>query len=246
MNADHETLSRSLEDLKVKIAETHKTVMTLEVNVTNRAAAAEEAVDTYTNLISSLGLFPPLPPPWQDVDLTLELNTAASNPAQLLVGTDIRKVIKPTLSGVAESKRSERATLESDRIKVDDELDQLTLECENVEEEIGEIEKKVSSLNEQADDLRDAAQQDALIISSEATRLERELAHARTAALAHGTGVKSRLQALQFDSREQIEKIARLKEETVREIVKNSNDIAMFKELVSRHLQGLREYTEGD
>jgi len=246
MNTDHETLSRNLEDLKVKLAETHKTVMTLEVNVTNRAAAAEEAVDTYTNFLSTLGLFPPLPPPLQDIDLTLELNTAASNPAQLLVGADIRKVVKPTLSSIAESKRSERAAVESERIKVDDELDQLTLECENVDEEIGEMEKKISSLNEQADDLRDAAQQDAVIISAEATRLERELAHARTAALAHGTGVKSRLQALQFDSREQIEKIARLKEETVRAIVKNSNDIAMFKQDVSRHLQELREFAEAD
>jgi kinetochore protein NDC80 len=155
MNTDHESLSRNLEDLKHKISETHKAVMSLEVTVTNRAAAAEEALDLYTNLLSSLGLFPPLPPPLAGIDLTLELNTAASNPQNLLSGADIRKVIKPTLSGIAESKRTERATLESERIKVDNELDQLTLDCENVEEEIGETEKKVGGLNEQADDLRD-------------------------------------------------------------------------------------------
>lgn len=155
MTTDHETLSRNLEDLKHKISETHKSVMSLEVTVTNRAAAAEEALDRYTNLLSSLGLFPPLPPPWRDTDLTLELNTAASNPQQLIVGADIRKIIKPTLSGIAESKRTERATVESERIKVDNELDQLTMDCENVDEEIGETEKKVVGLNEQADDLRD-------------------------------------------------------------------------------------------
>jgi kinetochore protein NDC80 len=155
MNMEHEALSRSLEDLKQKIAETHKIVMSLEVNVTNRAAAAEEALDVYTSLLSSVGLFPPLPPPLQDIDLTLELNTAASNPAQLLFGADIRKVIKPTLSSVAESKRSERATIESERIKIDNELDQLIAECENVDEEIGQFEKKVATLNEQADDLRE-------------------------------------------------------------------------------------------
>lgn len=155
MNKDHEMLSRNLEDLKQKIGETHKTVMTLEVNVTNRAAAAEEALDAYNNLLSTLELFPPLPSPLEDIDLTLDLNTAASNPQQLLTGADIRKIIKPTLSTVAESKRSERASLESERIKVDNELDQLTLECENVDEEIGEVDKKVAGLNEQADDLRD-------------------------------------------------------------------------------------------
>jgi kinetochore protein NDC80 len=155
MNTDHEMLSRNLDDLKQKISEAHKTVMTLEVNVTNRGAAAEEALDAYNNLLSTLGLFPPLPPPWQDIDLTLELNTATSNPQLLLTGADIRRVVRPTLSRIAESRRAERAEVESDRIKVDNELDQLTLECENVDEEIAEVEKKVGGLNEQADDLRD-------------------------------------------------------------------------------------------
>jgi len=155
MNTDHETLTRNLEDLKQKISETHKMVMSLEVSVTNRAAAAEEALDAYTSLLSSVGLFPPLPPPLQDIDLTLELNTAASNPAALLSGADIRKVIKPLLSREAEGKRAERAEVESERIRVDNELDQLTLECENIDEEIMQLEKKVVALNEQADDLRD-------------------------------------------------------------------------------------------
>jgi kinetochore protein NDC80 len=217
MNTEHETLSRNLEDLKQKITETHRMVMSLEVSVTNRAAAAEEALDVYTGLLSSVGLFPPLPPPLQDVDLTLELNTAASNPAMLLSGADIRKVIKPTLSKEAEAKRAERAKVESERIKVDNELDQLTLECENMEEEIAQVEKKVMALNEQADDLREvsdslyifgdvvnvhvsqAAQQDAIVSNSEAMRLERELALAKNAALANGMGVKARLQAVQFE-----------------------------------------------
>jgi hypothetical protein len=46
-----------------------------------------------------------------------------------------------------------------------------------------------------------AAQQEALVANNEATRLERDLAQARTAALANGMGVKSRLQALQLQLR---------------------------------------------
>lgn len=155
MNTDRETLTRNLEDLKQKIAETHKTVMSLEVKVTNRAAAVEEALDTYTNALSSLGLYPNPPEPWQDVDLTLELNSASSNPQQLLIGLDIRKSIKPTLSSIAEAKRVERATLEAESVKVNNELDQYTTECKNVDYELCELEKKATSLNEQADDLRD-------------------------------------------------------------------------------------------
>ncbi|KAG6813606.1 hypothetical protein H0H92_009223 [Tricholoma furcatifolium] len=246
MNTDHEMLSRNLEDLKQKIAETHKVVMMLEVNVTNRAEAAEEALDSYANMLSSLDLLPPLPHPFEDIDLRLELNSAASNPQLLLSGADIKKVIKPTLSSVAEATRSERAELESERIKDDNELDQLTLECENVEEEIGELEKRVIALGEQAEDLRDAAQREANVANAEAGRLERDLAQARTAALASGMGVKSRLQTLQFNYAEQMEKINRLKEETVRAIIKNSHDIAIFKDEVSRRLAELREFAEGE
>ncbi|THH14706.1 hypothetical protein EW146_g5652 [Bondarzewia mesenterica] len=246
MNTEHEQLSRNLEDLRHKIAESSKLILSLEVTVTNRASAAEEALDAYTNLLSTLGLFPPLPRPYEDIDLTLELNTAASNPQQLLLGADIRRVIKPTLSGIAESKRNERANIESERIKVDNDLDQLVLECENMEEEIHEIEKKVGALNEQAEELREAAQQEAHVNNAEAARLERELAQARTAALAHGVGVKSRLQGLQIAYREQIEKVARLKDETVRAIVKNSSDIAMFKESISQQLKDLRDFAEAN
>lgn len=194
MNTDHDSLSRNLEDLKYKISETHKSVMSLEVTVTNRAAAAEEALDLYTNLLSSLGLFPPLPHPLEGIDLTLELNTAASNPQQLISGADIKTVIKPTLSGIAESKRTERATVESERIKVDNELDQLTLDCENVDEEIGETEKKVAGLNEQADDLRDVGLgTTALSVSINVTL--------RVGCAARGDGQQSRSRSVRTRSR---------------------------------------------
>jgi kinetochore protein NDC80 len=157
MNTEHEQLSRNLGDLKVKIAESQKNVLSLEVAVANRGAAAEEAVDAYTRLLSNLGLFPPLPPPLQDIDLQVELNTAASQTESLLKGPDVRHVIKPTLNALIEGKRGERAAVESERIKVDHELDQLISVCENLEDEINETEKKVMVLNEQADDLREVS-----------------------------------------------------------------------------------------
>jgi len=44
--------------------------------------------------------------------------------------------------------------------------------------------------------------------------------------------------------KEQLEKVLRLKEDTVRAILKNSQEIALFKQEVSRHLQELREFAE--
>lgn len=42
--------------------------------------------------------------------------------------------------------------------------------------------------------------------------------------------------------REQMQKIARLQEETVRAIVKNSTEMAMFKETTSQQLKDLRDF----
>ncbi|EPT05898.1 hypothetical protein FOMPIDRAFT_1026782 [Fomitopsis schrenkii] len=246
MNTEHETLTRDLEILKHKIAETNQLLVKLEVSLTRKVSDAEEALDMYANLLANLGLFPPMPPPLEGVNLTLDLNSAAANPQNLLSGSDIRRVIKPTLSRVAEMKRTERADIESERIKVDNELDQLTLECENIDEEAVETSNKVNALNDQADEMREAAQQEALVSNAEATRLERDLAQARTAALANGVGVKSRLQALQIAHREQIDKVNRLKDETMRAIIKNSSDIVMFKEEVSKQLKHLRDFAEAN
>jgi kinetochore protein NDC80 len=44
--------------------------------------------------------------------------------------------------------------------------------------------------------------------------------------------------------REQVEKVARLRDETVRAIVKNSTEIAVFKEEISQQLKSLRDFAE--
>lgn len=155
MNTEYDSLSRDLENLRSKISEANRTVLKLEVSMTKRVADAEEAVDTYTNMLSALNLFPPLPSPLEGVDLTLQLNTAVSNPQEMLYGSGIREVNKPSLNIIAELKRTERADIESERIKVDNELDQLTTECENMEQDILEVVNKVNALNDQADELRE-------------------------------------------------------------------------------------------
>jgi len=46
--------------------------------------------------------------------------------------------------------------------------------------------------------------------------------------------------------REQVDKVSRLKDETIRSIVKNTHDIVIFKEEVSRHLLELRDFAEAE
>jgi len=44
--------------------------------------------------------------------------------------------------------------------------------------------------------------------------------------------------------REQVDKVAKLRDETARAILKSSSEIAMFKEEVSQQLQYLKEFAE--
>ena len=151
----HENLSREIESLKHKITETSQVVVRLEVSLTRKVSDAEEALDQYLSLLSSLELFPPLPPPLEDVDLTINLHTASATPQGLLSGADIRKVVKPTLNRVVEMKMTARADVESERIKVDDELDQVNIEYETLDQEVAEVTHKTNALNTQAEELRD-------------------------------------------------------------------------------------------
>ena len=66
----------------------------------------------------------------------------SSQPENLLKGVDVHHVIKPTLNALIKSKQGERAAVETKRIKLDHGLDQLILECKNLEDEINEMEKK--------------------------------------------------------------------------------------------------------
>lgn len=77
-------------------------------------------------------------------------------------------------------------------------------------------------------------------------------------------GVKARLQASQiayvlaltahlmhstrrpYRYKEQVAKVNRLRDDTVREIIKNSSDIVMFKEEVSKQLKNLRDFAEAN
>ncbi|KAI0029826.1 HEC/Ndc80p family-domain-containing protein [Vararia minispora EC-137] len=244
MNNEYEHLTRSLEDLKVKLAESRKILSTLEVTLANRVASTEEAIDTYNRWLGQLGFFPSLPTPFDGMDLGLSLNPAASSPQGLLRGLNMQDEICPTLSSIAKSKRSERASVVSERDTLNHELDQLAVECENLEVEVATVEKHYLAKEDEAIELRDAAQQELLISSDEASRLEAKIAGARSAARQNGLGVKQHLQAVEIAYREQVEKFAKIRDATARAILKNAKDIAVFKDEVSQQLHYVQEFAE--
>ncbi|KAI0340605.1 hypothetical protein BDW22DRAFT_386897 [Trametopsis cervina] len=244
MNTEHETLTRDLEHFKHKISESHKLIHKLEVAVGKKTSDAEEVIDNYNGLLTTLGLFPPLPAPLEDVNLGLTINSGASDPSQLVIGPNLKTVVKPTLGKITELKKTENAEIERDKIRLDDELDKIVVACENKEQDVGEILKKANAINEQAEDLRDRVQREGALGAAEVDRLENALAQARSAAMTNGVGVKTRLHALQIAYSEQVDKVNRIRDETVRAIIKNSSEVVMFKEEVSKQLKQVHDFAE--
>ncbi|KAF8590521.1 hypothetical protein K439DRAFT_1329564 [Ramaria rubella] len=244
MSTEHDNLHRTLGELRRKVAETQHSYHNLEVALANRTADMEKAVDEYMGFLWRLELHPQPPFPVSHIKFELAFDVAKDDPKELISGEDLKATISPALIELASQRRRERGDAEDEAIQIDFTMDRLITECENLEEVISNVEVRTNVLLEQADALRKAAQDDAFVSNTEATRLERELAQARAAAKSSGVGVKLRVQALEIAYQEQIEKTDRLREETVKAIVKSTNDMCVFKEQVSEHLSNLRQFAE--
>ncbi|KIJ44151.1 hypothetical protein M422DRAFT_208441 [Sphaerobolus stellatus SS14] len=244
MNTEHDTLQRTLIEMRRKVAETQHAYHNLEVALANRLSDVEHAVDDYMKLVWRLDPHQQDPAVTSNIDFTLTLDVAKDDPKKLVIGEDIRRTITPALIALTTSKREDRTKADNEFDRIEFSMERLTTECENLEQETNNVEARTNVLVEQADALRKAAQDDAHMNNTEATRLERELAQARAAAKSNGISAKVRLQALEIAYTEQVEKMDRLREETVKAIIKSSNEMCNFKEQVTEHIQHLRQFAE--
>ncbi|KZT44162.1 hypothetical protein SISSUDRAFT_1039443 [Sistotremastrum suecicum HHB10207 ss-3] len=244
MNAEDASLDRVLNDLKTKSKEVTKSTQSLEITVANRTDSVEQAIHEYMTLLYRLGLHPHTPDKFSNMSFGLELNGAASNPKDLVKGDDLRTVIRPALITIADMKRKERGILEDERVRITHDLDNAEMDGESLQQKLQSEMMHLEMLNQQVEDIRETSQREGALSSAEIRRLESELAAAKAAALSSGVGVKARLQALQIAYQEQVEQTERMREETVRAIVKNTSDMCNFKEQVSGHLINLRRMAE--
>ena len=160
MNSEQEILTRTLEELRKKNAETTNQMRTSEVALAKRSENVEQAIDEYTEFHDRLGLFPTLPPPLPPTDLRLEINFASSNPKELVrrtatnKGADLKNEIKTALDSVADHLRREHQSLENEVINVEQELDQVATDTDKIEEDIFNTERRTTNVQEEAEAIR--------------------------------------------------------------------------------------------
>lgn len=154
MNSDRDNLKRTLEDLLPKSAEAAQATGKLEIDLGRRSDVVDQMLARYTSMLYDTELLPSAPEPFAHVNFNLELNTAVSNPSDMLRGDDLKGAIHPALSRIAEVKSRERATLENEKIQADEDLDALTQQCHKMEEDAEPRENELSVLSKKIEELR--------------------------------------------------------------------------------------------
>lgn len=157
MNAESASLDRMLADLKVKSKEGNKAAQSLEIVVANRSDAVEQALEEYMALVYKLGLHPNPPQEFSHISFALELNGAASDPRNLIQGESLRGIIKPAVIAAAEMKRRERGIKSDERLKLENDLDVIMVECENLDQEKSTVEGRIRLSNNEVEDIRDVS-----------------------------------------------------------------------------------------
>ncbi len=162
MNHERETLTRNLEELRTKTAETSQMAYDNEMQVTKSMDRFEQFLSDYTALGQQIGVIQPLSegmilgPGDVDYNVELDLGVEDLNEVQI-AGRRMRSVIWPALHAYAEGFRKQSLELGNSTIALDDEYDRLGQTVERQKEEVGNLEVRLKVVHEQAEDAKNVS-----------------------------------------------------------------------------------------
>jgi kinetochore protein NDC80 len=156
MNHERETLSRQIEDLRLKTAEASQQSYDQEMSVTRSMDRFEQLLADYTALGHQIGTIPPisegpmLGPDGIDYSVDLDLGVEDVNEV-MAAGRRLRSEIWPALQSYGEGFRREMVEIENGNIALDDENDRLGQKVERQKEEAANLDMRLKVVNDQAE-----------------------------------------------------------------------------------------------
>lgn len=158
MNHERESLTRNLDDLRVKIAEANSSVYDQEMQVTKSMDRFEALVAEYTLLAQQIGTMSPdgsIAPGPDGIDYNVDFDLGVEDVNVLINdGKRLRATIRPALQAFGEKFRLEIANLAEKKIAMDDELDKKNSELEGMKDEGATRQAKLTVLSEKAEEAR--------------------------------------------------------------------------------------------
>ncbi|KAG8992225.1 kinetochore-associated Ndc80 complex subunit ndc80 [Tulasnella sp. JGI-2019a] len=242
MHSDRDKLKATLEDLKPQSAEAARATGELEIAFGRRADIVDQVLTRYTSLLYDTELLPTAPEPFSHINFKLDLNTAVSNPADMLKGDDLKKIIHPALSQIAEMKSEERASLENEKIQADEDLDSLTQRCHKMEEDAEPKENQLLVLSKKIEELRMTVAGETAAANAESAKLEQELGSMETESKQSAIALTIRKQRLEVEFKDIVRKTEQLKQETIQKITTECDQMLNAKLDVTKELESLVLY----
>ena len=161
MNYERDTLTRSLEELRSKIAEASQAAYDQEMLVTKSMDRFEQLLSDYTSLGHQIGTILPLHDGGLGagkIDYTIELELGLEDVSAVqTAGRKMRGTIRPGLQSYGDTFRKQLSELAHMQIQLDDEFDRLGQSVERQKEEASNLEMRLRVVHEQADDARNVS-----------------------------------------------------------------------------------------
>jgi kinetochore protein NDC80 len=158
MNHDREQLTRTLDDLRRKIAEASQNAYSQEVAVTRSMDRFEQLISDYTTLCQQIGVIRPisegpLGPDGIDYNIELELGLEDLNELQSS-GSKLRADIEPALKRFAQDLRAQLSSIRDEIIDLVQANEQVTQQIELKNNDKRNQEIKLSTEVEKADEMK--------------------------------------------------------------------------------------------
>ncbi|KAL7409382.1 HEC/Ndc80p family-domain-containing protein [Mrakia frigida] len=247
MNSDKETLTRSFEDIRTKVLSAQKYAYEREMAVSKRGDSLETYVTEYMNLAYRLGIHPP-PVDHQTgrvgEDYSMELNLNGGTSMEILGGVDVNGRVRPGLMRFAEGKRGEKSRVEAEIIRVDNELDRLLQVVEGLKDDGDILAGKLRGMNSDADAEKQANTEDSAALLAAQQQVERDIASTRGVSRQALIAAESKVESLKIEHGKLVHRTNKIRDDTIADVIAQTEFIIKFKEIASNALEGLKRYAE--
>ena len=168
MNHERETLTRQLEELRVKIAEASQMAYDQELQVTKSMDRFESLHSDYVALAHQIGTIPPLvdgPAPAlgpDGINYTIDVDLGIEDINEVIAtGKTLRSVIWPALQALSERFRVQLMEEDNLKISLEDELDKKVQEVDGMKDEAANRQARLTVMLDKAEDAKNVSGRDA-------------------------------------------------------------------------------------
>ncbi|ORX34350.1 HEC/Ndc80p family-domain-containing protein [Kockovaella imperatae] len=249
MNYERETLTRTLDEMRIKTMEASQFSYDQELQVTKSMDRFEQLYADYTSLAHQIGLVKPGSRQSLlagKVDFTIDVELQAEDMADVQKEAKrLREQLRPELSAFGEKFRKEELELGNQVIELEDQHDRLTQEVEKHKQQVEMSEMRVKAQNDSAEDAKNTLLSETALANAKIAKLEKDVADMSNASQKGVLDAEHELEMSRIRFNELRHKTSLLQENVTAQLLKHIEIIANTRQHTADSLKSLRLFAEG-